>query len=608
MGGRACFHDSMRHLFRKYRKHIWSYIIAASIFFIASIILLNYRVEQIGVIFPNTYIGDINFGGKTQEEAKQLLEKKIQAILEDGVSITVKNKNLKFGLFAYANDPDLSRELIKTNVAETVDNLYSVGRSQFNLAENLKDTLESMLSKKELRADIEFAEKNLISYLENNLKEYETPAQDATIAWDGDKPKIKKEIVGLKVDYADVLNKLKVQLAALQKPYISIELVPDNPEVRNFEIADRLPEIKQVFARAPFTIKYADNEWVIDKNDLKKYLDFEKRDGVPAPVISLKKASSFFEQIGKTINVPSQNARFEIKGGRVIEFQTSRLGLDLDVAETANALNGILKDGYPIINAIVKNTPPEFTTNDVNNLGISERIGAGSSTFAGSPPNRIHNIKTGTEKISGILIKPGEEFSLLHAIGEVSGETGFKQELVIKEGRTTPEWGGGLCQIGTTVFRAALASGFPIVERRNHSYRVVYYEPAGTDATIYNPSPDLKFLNDTQDYVLLQTRIEGNILTYEFWGKKDGRQVTVTKPVIYNIVPPPPIRYIETAELASGVKKKLETAHNGADAYFKYTVKYADERPEINKTFSSHYRPWAEVWLIGATSTPISNI
>jgi vancomycin resistance protein YoaR len=292
----------------------------------------------------------------------------------------------------------------------------------------------------------------------------------------------------------------------------------------------------------------------------------------------------------------------------VAEFQTSRLGLTLNAEETINALNSILLDGYPAINAIVMTVPPEATTNEINNFGITDLLGAGSSTFAGSPPNRLHNIKTGAEKINGILIKPKEEFSLLKALGEIDGEHGFKPELGIKENKTVPEFGGGLCQIGTTTFRAALASGLPITERRNHSYRVVYYEPAGTDATIYNPAPDFKFINDTPGYILIQTKMFGTTLVFEFWGKKDGRQINITKPAIYNIVAPPEPKYIPTAELPPGNKKKIETAHNGADAYFKYTVKYPDERGEVNKTFSSHYRPWAEVWLVGATSTPAGQI
>ncbi|MFH1193597.1 MAG: VanW family protein [bacterium] len=594
----------MKKLFRKYRKHIWIYIAITSFVFLFFLRVLQFRAAQSGLIYPNTYIGDINFGGKTEDEAAELLNKKIQAILEGGLSVSIKGKNFNFGLLEYGADPDLSRDLIKTNSLNTVEALYAVGRSRFNLAANLMDTMQSISGKNNLSADIEFSDEDLISYLKHNLKDLETPSKNAGIEFRGDEPVIKDETIGSKIDYVDVLKKLKTQLQLLQKPYIAIDLVPDNPEIKKFEVEDRVPEIKQALSRVPFTVKYGEGEWQINKNTLKKYLDFEKQDGVAALAISKEKSAPFFDAVSKAVNVPAQDARFEIKDGRVIEFQTSRLGKTLDAEATRQALNGILFDGFPAVNAIVADSAPEFTTSNANQFGVSELLGVGTSTFAGSPPNRIHNIKTGAEKINGLLVKPGEEFSLLKALGEIDGEHGFKPELVIKENKTVPEFGGGLCQIGTTTFRAALASGLPITERQAHSYRVAYYEPAGTDATIYNPAPDFKFLNDTAGYILIQTKMAGTTLVFEFWGKKDGRESTMTKPVVYNIVPPPPVKYLESATLKPGEKKKVETAHSGADAYFKYTIKYPDERGEVNKTFTSHYRPWAEVWLVGATSTP----
>ncbi len=594
----------MHHHWRKYRKHIWTYIILASAVVAATIALLNYRSAQAGFIYPNIYIGDINFGGKTPDEAKNLLNKKVQAILENGVTVKIKGKDTKFGLYEYAADPDLSRDLLKFDVIGTVAELYAAGR-ETNLFSNLKNSILSMAGRVKMPSKVELLDEDLLSYLKEKLKSYEAPAKNAAISFAGDDIKILDDEAGVRADYARITQELKLQLEHLQAPYLDAELIPDIPAIKKYEVADRISDIKTALARAPFSIKYNDSVWTINREALKKYLDFEKKDGVAAVAISAEKTAPLFKKITETLDVPAQNARFEIKNGKVTEFQTSRLGITLDAEATRDALNSILQNGYPAINAIVQNSSPEITTSDANKLGIGTLLGVGTSTFVGSPPNRIHNIATGAGKINGLLLKPGEEFSTLKAIGSVDEKAGFKRELVIKEDRTTPEFGGGLCQIGTTLFRAALATGLPITERRAHSYRVAYYEPAGTDATIYSPSPDFKFLNDTPGFILVQAKVEGTAVVFEFWGTSDGREVARTNPVIYNIAKPPPPRYIETADLAPGEKKKIETAHNGADAYFKYTVKYPDSRGEISKTFSSHYRPWSEVWLLGATSTPV---
>lgn len=243
-------------------------------------------------------------------------------------------------------------------------------------------------------------------------------------------------------------------------------------------------------------------------------------------------------------------------------------------------------------------------------MGIKEIIGVGRSDFSGSPSNRRKNIANGVKKLDGTIVMPGEEFSLLKALGPIVASEGWLPELVIKGNKTVPELGGGLCQIGTTTFRGALASGLPITVRQSHSYRVRYYEPAGTDATIYEPNPDFRFKNDMTTPVLIHVyTTDGDELIYEFWGTRDGRgtqfigQQTVSvvddlKPSIFNVTSPPPTRLIETLDLKPGQKKCTEVAHAGADTEFTYTVTYANGIKN-EQVFRSHYRPWQAVCLVG---------
>jgi vancomycin resistance protein YoaR len=105
-------------------------------------------------------------------------------------------------------------------------------------------------------------------------------------------------------------------------------------------------------------------------------------------------------------------------------------------------------------------------------------------------------------------------------------------ELVIKENKTTPEFGGGICQVSSTLFRAAIYSGLKITERRNHSYPIRYYLPYGMDATIYEPRPDFKFINNTPGPILILSEVVGTELTFRFFGTRDGRSVTVDGPHI----------------------------------------------------------------------------
>ena len=141
---------------------------------------------------------------------------------------------------------------------------------------------------------------------------------------------------------------------------------------------------------------------------------------------------------------------------------------------------------------------PAVKGSDIERLGIKELIAEGTTNFAGSPKNRIFNINHALKQFQGALIAPGAEFSFVEQLGPVDGEHGYLPELVIKNNKTEPEFGGGICQVSSTVFRTAIYGGLKITERRNHAYPVSYYRPYGMDATIYIPKPDLRFQNNTQ--------------------------------------------------------------------------------------------------------------
>ena len=262
-------------------------------------------------------------------------------------------------------------------------------------------------------------------------------------------------------------------------------------------------------------------------------------------------------------------------------------------------LNATTTDlSFPLSVTVIPSNNPNDSVND---LGITELLAAGRSDFSGSPANRRHNIAIGSESLNGLLIAPGEEFSLVAALGDIDGETGYKEELVIKGNETIPEFGGGVVPGRHDHVPRDLKCRLPVTERRNHSYRVRYYEPAGTDATIYGPHPDYRFVNDTGNHILIQTRMEGDELVYEFWGTSDGRTVEKTQPVVFNITEPPPTKYIETLDLPPGQIKCTEKAHRGADTAFDYSVTYPDGEVK-DETFRSHYRAWQEVCLIALRS------
>lgn len=319
----------------------------------------------------------------------------------------------------------------------------------------------------------------------------------------------------------------------------------------------------------------------------------------------------FITEAQDTYNKPARDALFKFENGKVTSFKAHENGLKVlneeFLVETNNAIQKIGKDSKIItINLKDEVIKPEITLAEANNNGIEELIGEGFSDYTGSIPSRIHNITLAASKFNGVLIPKGKEFSFVNIIGDISSNTGYQPAYVIQNGKTVLGDGGGVCQVSTTVFRAALNSGLPITERYAHAYRVSYYEndsKPGLDATIFSPSVDFKFKNDTQADILIQTEInsETNVLSFKFYGKRDDRKVEISPVTLWDVAPPPEPSYEDDPTMPSGQIKQVDFPAWGGKAKFTYRVTKGKTITE--ETYMSSYRPWRAVFLRGTGPT-----
>lgn len=319
---------------------------------------------------------------------------------------------------------------------------------------------------------------------------------------------------------------------------------------------------------------------------------------------------TFIKPTADSVKVEPIEALFTFENGRVVTFQPSSNGQEVDIPTLKKRIASYLpsviaaETNQTIVVPIpIKKIEPKLTTEKVNNMGIKELLASGTSLFQGSIESRIYNVSLGASRVNGVLVKPGDVFSFNEALGDVSAFTGYKQAYVIQNGRTVLGDGGGICQVSTTLFRAILNAGLPIVERHAHAYRVHYYEedsPPGIDATIYVPGVDLKFKNDTDHYILIQNFVDPvNLrLTFMLYGTKDDRQVTIGEPVILSQTPPPTPLYQDDPSLPKGAVKQVDWEAWGANIYFtRDIVKNGVKLP--TEKFVSNFRPWQAVYVRG---------
>lgn len=328
------------------------------------------------------------------------------------------------------------------------------------------------------------------------------------------------------------------------------------------------------------------------------------------PTVQYEKApfNEFIKVYAEAYNTPAKDAKFTFEDGKVVSFSPDVKGKKINEEKFFSDMNQKMEEvkkkpenkKVTLTEEIIQ---PEITLAKANNLGIEELIGEGKSDYSGSSEDRRYNLSLAASKFHGVLIAPGEDFSFNKIVGDISSNTGYRPAYIIQNGKTVLGDGGGVCQVSTTAFRAALNTGLPIVERHAHAYRVGYYEndsKPGFDATIYTPSVDLRFKNDTPAHVLVQVENvpEENLLYFRFYGKKDNRVVELSDATVWDVAPPPPDRMEDDPNLPNGTVKQIDFAAPGGKSKFTYKV-VKDGKITYEEEFYSSYRPWQAVFLVG---------
>lgn len=566
-----------------------------------SIPVAAYEYTMKGKIFRGVQVDDLNLSGMTKEQAKEKIEQATTQFDERGIGVryngsitVVKLSNI--GL----NDPDLAYDVVNFNSDKIAEAAYNYGRSGA-LADQILDQISALMSGHSIKSSPVINEDKIDDMLTSYFPMINQNGKNPELVFEGSKVSVLPEEAGIRLDITAMRTQLEEQINLTHNGIIDLKLINVTPSLTKEQVEQHLDQVNAWLERKVVILTHEDKRWEIPVEKFKPYLEFVNNDGAVELALKREGIEKLLSFIAQQVNVPAKDAVMEVIDNRVTNFIPSEDGLELKVDQTlANIERDIIKGGKDTTEAVVDVAKPKVEVKDINNLGITELLGTGESNYSGSPSNRRVNIAVGAKAVDGIIVAPGAEFSLIKTLGEIDGESGYKQELVIKGNKTVPEYGGGLCQIGTTTFRGALRAGVNITMRTNHSYRVGYYEPAGTDATIYDPFPDFRFINDTPAHILIRTinDTKNSKLYFQFWGTSDERKIELSKPIIYNIVPPPPGKLIETLELKPGVKRCTESAHNGADASFIQTIESADGTVKEIK-YNSHYKPWQSVCLIG---------
>jgi vancomycin resistance protein YoaR len=570
-------------------------------------LLIGFQAFYNGHIYPGVQIGWIDVAGMKREDAAALLEYHItypqrgRILLRDGDKIWVSTPSEVGVSFSGDTNAQLA---------------YNIGRKG-SLIEQLSDQFGSWHQGTLLTPAMNFDQRVAENHLKGLAAEIDRPTIEASLEINGTDVAVKPGQIGRRLDIIAVRDLIQAQVQTLMDGEIALVIYEDEPAILD---ATEQAELAEEILSAPLVIRVPKagegdpGPWRFKPEDLAGMLTIERveqSEGATYQVgLDTRQLREFLTEIAPDLEKEPANARFIFNDDtRELEvIQPAVIGQNLDIEATIQAINENLIAGEHRVNLDMDYTLPEITDEvSAADLGITELVHSEVSYFRGSDASRIQNIDTASSRFHGVLVAPGETFSMAEILGNVSLDTGYEEAWIIYGDRTIKGVGGGVCQVSTTLFRTVFFSGFPIVERHPHAYRVYYYEQtygghdsrlAGLDATVYVPLVDFKFSNDTPYWLLMETYIGNNWLQWKFYSTSDGRSVDWESSGLRNKQDPPTPVYQENPDLAKGEIKQVDWAVEGADVSISRYV-YRDGSLYFEDAFGTHYEPWRAVCEYG---------
>ncbi len=597
-------------------RRIFAALVGGFILFIGIVLMwtLVYQLANAGRIFPGVSVAGVDLSGLSRGEAALKLSQTLsyastgKILFRDGDKVWVASP-VELGMVF---DPTAS-----ANAA------YEHGRSG-----GLFTSLSAQIRARGLGADVPpvilFDQRVAYAYLQNIAVQIDQPVAEAVLRVEGTNVISEPGRLGRSLNLDATLIYLGAQLQSFRDGEVPLVVQETSPRMLdvNAQAEQARVMLSQSFTMTlPNTGSGDPGPWTFDVPVLANMLVttfVADANGIPQVQVGLDETElrKSLSDLKVLVDRQPRDARFEFNDstGQIEPISSSTVGREMDVEATIDAVNVALQRGEHSVNLVVAEQQPAISDQAAGpDLGIVELVATQTTYFYGSSEARIQNIVTAASQYHGLLIAPGETFSMGSVLGDVSLENGYAEALIIYGGRTIKGVGGGVCQVSTTLFRTVFFAGFPIIERYSHAYRVPYYEMdasghvdtqfAGMDATVYFPLVDFKFQNDTPYWMLMETYVNvgARTLTWKIYSTSDGRSITWETTGPQNIVPAPETVFEENPDLKANEIKQVDYAAEGADVTVTRTV-WRGGLVYFTDQIQTHYEPWAAVCQFGPGS------
>ena len=572
---------------------------------------LGYQLIYAGRIFPGVSVAGVGLSGLSRDDAAVKLNQTLsypitgKVLFRDGENAWV------------ASPAELGMVFDPSSSAVTA---YKLGRSG-GLFGALAGQIRAAGRGISVAPVIIFDQRVAYQYLNQISSQIDQPVMEASLSLEGTNVVAKPGQVGRELKIDATLIYLAAQLQTFSDGEVPLVVQEIQPQI--LDVSAQADAARQILSQPltltiPNTTEGDSGPYIYTPEVVANLITVQRvqngdQEGVQV-ALSPKGLRDMLVPVKDQVDRLPSDAKFIFNDGtgQLDLIEDSKVGRALDVDASIKAINDAIGRGEHTASLVVNEAQPRVSgTATGQELGITQLIHSETSYFYGSSAARIQNIEAAAKQFHGILVAPGETFSMGEHLGDVSLDNGFAEALIIYGGRTIKGIGGGVCQVSTTLFRTVFNAGFPIVERTPHAYRVSYYEEtssggvdprlAGLDATVYFPLVDFKFKNDSPYWILMETYMGSGSLTWKFYSTSDGRSVTWDTTGPTNVVPAPPPSFEENPELKKNEMKQVDWSANGADVTVTRTVSQ-NGNVLFQDTISTHYEPWQAICQYGPDS------
>ena len=449
----------------------------------------------------------------------------------------------------------------------------------------------------------------LKAYLAEIGNEIAIPAQDAQVQLVGETLMATASSPGRALDLDAAVAAATQALESAKTQQIALKTADVAPTITEDEAAAAIAQAQALMAR-PFelTLSTVKRPYTWDAVVFTSLLAFTPSDGVLQVGLDADRLAERVELFADRTEKKMREPRVAWNNGDLNIVGPGTPGARVDGQKMVAALLANFAGNTRTLALQTTPIQPTITASKLDSLGIKELVSVGKSDFTGSAEYRITNIITGMRILDGTLIPPGEEFSFNNTIGEIDATNGFVEGYAIIQNRTQLEFGGGICQDSTTVFRAAFWAGLPITERKEHTYYISWYDKyglgpqgsgPGLDAAIFTGVQDLKFVNDTGAWLLMQATADTKqrVAQVALYGTKPNRSVSITHEIVERTPAIAAPEYFPDPKQPAGTIKRTDTARGGMviEVYRTVVDNNVKRAPEL---FRTNFRPWSNKYAV----------